>query len=78
MSEGPKASYTKGWDILMEVSDRLREEEDSKGDLKNTGEARALNHMKGALEREIAKDATDFLKKHGFNGSGLKKAKRKR
>lgn len=79
MEENPKKpSYKQAWDILMVVSDQLHEEEDAKGDLKPTGEARGLNHMKKALEREISKDATDFLKAHGFNGYGLKKPKKGR
>lgn len=65
--------YKKAWSILMTVSDLLHEEEDKAGNLKNTGEARGLNNMKKALEREIDKDATEFLKAHGFNGYGLKK-----
>jgi len=69
----PKKPYEQAWDILTTVSDLLREEEDASGNLKNTGEARGLNHMKKALEQEISKDATDFLKQHGFNGYGLKK-----
>lgn len=77
MEENPKKPYEQAWDILMEVSKHLHEEEDAKGDLKPTGEARGLNHMKKALEREISKDATDFLKKHGFNGYGQKKKVRK-
>jgi hypothetical protein len=76
-----KPSYEQAWSILMEVSEHLHEEEDAKGDLKPTGEAAGLNRMKKALEREISKDATDFLKEHGFNGWGLKarpkKGKRK-
>lgn len=72
-----KPSYKKAWEILMEVSERLHDEEDAKGDLKPTGEARGLNHMKKTLEREIDKDATDFLKAHGFNGYGLKKKPKK-
>jgi len=64
--------YKQAWEILMEVSNLLHEEEDSKGELKNTGEARGLNHMKKSLEREIDKDATEFLKANGFNGYGLK------
>ncbi len=67
-----KPGYKQAWEILMEVSDRLHEEEDASGNLKATGEARGLNRMKKELEREISKDATDFLKQHGFNGWGLK------
>lgn len=78
MGEDPKASSKKGWDILMEVSSQLREQEDSKGDLKNTGEARALNRMKNALQREIGKDATEFLKRNGFTSQGLKKPVKRR
>lgn len=74
--EKDKPSYSRAWEILKEVDERLHDEEDSKGDLKNTGEARGLMKMKRALEREIDRDATDFLKKHGFNGYGLKKGKR--
>ena len=65
--------YKKAWNILMTVSDMLHEEEDASGNLKATGEASGLNHMKKTLEREISKDATEFLKAHGFNGYGLKK-----
>lgn len=64
--------YKKAWNILMEVSSLLHEEEDKAGNLKNTGEARGLNHMKKTLEREIDKDATNWLKSHGFNGYGLR------
>ena len=67
------SDYKKAWEILKEVDERLLEEEDAQGNLKNTGEARALYKMKKALTNEIAKDATDFLKKHGYNGYGLKK-----
>lgn len=72
-----KPTYEQAWDILKEVSDLLREEEDASGNLKPTGEARGLNHMKKSLEREISKDATDFLKQHGFNGYGLKSKPKK-
>jgi len=65
--------YKKAWSILLEVSDRLHDEEDKSGNLKANGEARGLNHMKKQLEREIDKDATAFLKLNGFNGYGLKK-----
>ena len=68
-----KPSYQRAWEILKEVDDRLLDEEDAQGNLKNTGEAHALNHMKKALTREISKDATEFLKRNGFNGYGLKK-----
>lgn len=79
MEENPKKpSYQQAWEILMEVSEHLHEEEDAKGDLKPTGEAAGLNRMKKALEREISKDATDFLKQHGFNGWGLKSKPGKR
>ena len=77
MGENEKPPYKQAWDILMEVSTLLHEEEDASGNLKPTGEARGLNHMKKALEREISKDATDFLKQHGYNGWGLKKKGRK-
>ena len=73
-----KKSYEKAWEILKEVDDQLREHEDSQGNLKNTGEARALYKMKKALTNEISKDATDFLKRNGFNGWGLKKKKKAR
>ena len=76
MAHPNKPGYKEAWPILMEVSERLHEEEDGKGELKNNGEAHGLNRMKMSLEREISKDATDFLKKHGFNGWGLK-SKRK-
>jgi len=72
MEENTKPTYEQAWDILKEVSDLLREEEDASGNLKPTGEARGLNHMKKSLEREISRDATDFLKRAGFNGYGLK------
>lgn len=78
MENPKKPTYEKAWEILKEVDERLREEEDASGNLKATGEARALNHMKKALTREIDKDATAFLKAHGFNGYGLKKGKRGR
>lgn len=67
---GNKPGPKEAWDILMEVSERLHEEEDSKGDLRDTGEARALSRMKGALEREIAKDASEFLRQRGFTSTG--------
>lgn len=77
MESPKKPDYKQAWEILQEVDERLREEEDASGNLKATGEARALNYMKKALTREIDKDATDFLKKHGFNGYGLKKKGKK-
>lgn len=77
MADEKKPDYRKAWDILMEVSARLHEQEDSKGDLKNTGEAHGLNRMKKELEREIARDATEFLKAHGLNGWGLKPKKKR-
>ena len=67
------SDYRKAWEILKEVDERLLDEQDQQGNLKNTGEARALYKMKKVLTNEISKDATDFLKKHGFNGYGLKK-----
>ncbi len=76
MAERP--SYRDAWRILLEVSARLREQEDQKGDLKNTGEARGLLKMKRELEREIAKDATEFLREHGINGWGLRKRGKRR
>ena len=71
-----RPSYKQAEEIHQAVMEKLREEEDAKGDLKNTGEARALNRMRKALEREIAKDATDFLKQHGFDGYGQKRRKK--
>lgn len=78
MEDPKKPTYEQAWEILQEVDERLRDEEDAKGDLKDSGEARGLMKMKKALTREIDKDATEFLKKHGFNGYGLKKGKRGR
>lgn len=76
---GPhRPGYEEAERIHAEVMRLLREEEDAKGDLRDNGEARGLNHMKKALEREIDRDATDFLKKHGFNGYGLKKKTKRR
>jgi hypothetical protein len=72
-----KPKFEEAEKIHSAVMELLREEEDSKGDLKNTGEARALNKMRLALEREIAKDATEFLKQHGYNGWGLKGKRKK-
>jgi hypothetical protein len=72
-----KPTYEQAWDILKEVDDHLAEEKDAKGELKNNGEARALNRMKNTLEREISTDATEFLKAHGYNGYGLKKRKKR-
>lgn len=76
--EPKKPAYQQAWDILKEVDDLLLEETDAKGDIKNNGEARGLNRMRKALIREIDKDATEFLKAHGFNGYGQKKRKRDR
>ena len=76
MPTGDKPSYEQAWNILKEVDEKLHGEEDSKGDLKNTGEARGLMKMKRALEREIAKDATEFLKSRGYNGRGERKKRR--
>lgn len=73
---GKEPAYKQAWSILQEVDELLRQEEDASGNLKNTGEARGLNRMKKALTREIDKDATDFLKAHGFNGYGLKKRRK--
>jgi hypothetical protein len=76
--EGPikKPDYVEAWDILQEVDERLRGEEDASGNLKDSGEARALNKMKRALTREIDKDASEFLKKRGFTSGGAKKVRR--
>jgi hypothetical protein len=73
MADAPKKPYEEAEQLYRAVMEELREEEDAKGDIKDTGEARALNRMRKALQREIATDATDFLKKHGYNGYGLKK-----
>lgn len=69
--------YKEAWKILMAVSSELHEEEDSKGDLKATGEARGLLRMKNALEREIAKDGSEWLRKHGFTSTGQKSKRRR-
>lgn len=61
---------------MKEVNSLLEEETDENGDLKNTGEARALYHMKQGLSTEISRDATKFLKLHGFDGGGNKPAKK--
>ncbi len=78
MADQKRPVYEQAWDILKQVDERLREEEDGKGDLKDTGEARGLMKMKRALVREIDRDATEFLKQHGFSGGGLKRGKRGR
>lgn len=72
-----KAGYREAWEILKVIDDELLEQTDAKGNIANTGEARALNKMRKSLIREIDKDATDFLKQHGFNGYGLKKPRKK-
>lgn len=77
MATPKKFGYNEAEKIHSEVMSLLREEEDSKGDLKDTGEARALNKMRKALENEIARDATTFLKAHGYNGWGLKSKRKK-
>jgi hypothetical protein len=77
MGKPLKPDYKEAEKIHSAVMELLREEEDSKGDLKNTGEAKALNKMRKTLENEIARDATEFLKAHGYNGYGLR-AKPKR
>lgn len=77
MANPKKPGYHEAEKIHGAVMELLREEEDASGNLKNTGEARALNKMKKSLEREIAKDATEFLKAHGYNGWGLKGKRRK-
>jgi len=78
METPKKPDFKQAWDILQVVDERLREEEDASGNLKATGEARALNHMKKALTREIDRDATEFLKKHGLTSTGQKAKRRKR
>ena len=70
-----KPTYQQAWEILKEVDDLLLDESDAKGNIKATGEAKALNRMRKALIREIDRDATDFLKRNGFNGYGQRKKK---
>lgn len=60
------------WNILKEVDAALSLEKDSKGNVNNTGEGRALVRMQNQLMAEISKDATQFLKAHGYNGGGMK------
>jgi hypothetical protein len=72
-----KPGYQQAWDILREVDAHLEDETDAKGDLKGTGEGRALWRMRRALQGEISKDATLFLKQSGFTGGGTKRKKRK-
>jgi hypothetical protein len=76
MGKPLKPAFQEAEKIHSAVMELLREEEDSKGDLKNTGEARALEKMRKGLEREIARDATEFLKQHGYNGYGQKKRRK--
>lgn len=71
-----RPGHEEAWSILREVSEELRKEEDSKGDLKNDGEARALNRMRKSLQGEISKDATLFLKQNGFDGGGQRRKRR--
>ena len=66
-------AYKQAWDIMMEVDNLLHDEEDAKGNLKATGEARGLNKMRKSLTRVIDGEATAFLKQHGFNGYGQRK-----
>lgn len=73
MTEPKRPAYQQAWDILKEVDDLLLDESDAKGNINATGEAKALNRMRKALIREIDRDATEFLKRNGFNGYGLKK-----
>ena len=77
MAKVNKPGFQEAEKIHSAVMELLREEEDTSGNLKNTGEARALNKMKQSLEREISKDATEFLKANGFNGWGLKSKRKK-
>jgi hypothetical protein len=73
-----KPGYKEAWSILTEVDAALADEKDATGQVKNTGEGRALNYMQRKLQNEIAKDGSAFLRRHGFNGSGSKRAKRGR
>jgi len=76
MADTPeKPDYQKAWDIMMEVDSLLHEEEDASGNLKATGEARGLNKMRKGLTRVIDQEATEFLKRNGFNGYGQRKKK---
>lgn len=77
MAPPKKPAYTEAEKIHSAVMELLREEEDAKGDLKNTGEARALEKMRRSLQHEIAKDASEFLKSHGFTSGGDRKKVRK-
>ena len=73
-----KPDYEQAWDIMKTVDDLLHDEEDASGQLKNTGEARGLNKMRKGLTRVIDQNATEFLKRNGFNGYGLKSPKKGR
>lgn len=69
-------NHERAWSILREVDDALQSEQDGKGDLKNTGEARALWRMKRQLQGAIAQDATEFLKRAGYGASGQRRKNR--
>lgn len=70
------AEYERAWEILREVDERLEDETNVKGDLKDNGEARKLWKMRQGLQRRIARDASDFLKQHGYTSGGLKPPKK--
>ena len=76
--DGKRRDPKKAWEILKVVDEQLHEQEDSKGDLKDNGEARGLQHMHNVLQQEIAKNATDFLKQHGFTKNGQRRKKGQR
>ena len=68
--------YREAWNILKEVDAELSKETDSKGDLKGSGEGRALWRMKGQLQREIARDADTILGRAGYGRGGQKRKQR--
>lgn len=63
------------WKRLEAVSDELRPEVE--GRKIPAGEERALEHQRKEIERDLAGEAYKLLQKHGFNGYGQKKGKRK-
>ena len=67
-----KAGFKEAWQILKEVDDALSAEKDARGQVKPTGEGRALVKMQNQLQVEISKDATAYLKSKGFTGGGMK------
>lgn len=72
MAQPRQPEFKRAWQILKAVDRELSSEKDSKGQVKATGEGRALCRMQNQLMAAISRDATQFLKSNGFTGGGMK------